>query len=79
MAYSPISTSRCWVAAHMCVLLHFRTCDVRAERGLQLCVRCACVRLVFRRAMCDRTFAHFLEQKRPNNAIIGPKMFTFRK
>ena len=51
----------------MCVLSHFRTCDVRAEvraqRFLELCVRCACVRLVFGRAMCDCTFAHFFEQK----------------
>ena len=44
-------SSRCWVAAHMCVLSHFRTCDVcaevRAERFLELCVRCVCVQLVF--------------------------------
>ena len=53
--------------------------EVRAERGLQLCVRCACVQLVFGRAMCDHTFAHFLEQERPNNVIIGQKIFTFRK
>ena len=26
-----------------------------------------------------KTFAHFLEQKRPNNATIGQKIFTFRK
>ena len=43
-------TSRCWVAAHMCGKSHFRTCDVRAEvraeRLLKLCVRCACVWLV---------------------------------
>ena len=42
---------RCWVAAHMCVKSHFRTCDVRAEvraeRFLELCVRSACVWLVF--------------------------------
>ena len=37
--------------------------EVRAERFLELCVRCACVRLVFGRAMCDSTFAHFFEQK----------------
>ena len=30
---------RRWVAAHMCVLSHFLTCDVRAERVLN----CACV------------------------------------
>ena len=39
---------RCWVAAHMCVLSHFRTCDVRAEvraeRVFELWVRCRCVR-----------------------------------
>ena len=39
---------RCWVAAHMCVLSHLRTCDVRAEvrakGGLEMCVRCACAR-----------------------------------
>ena len=43
--------SRCWVAAHMCVLSHFRTCDVRAEvraeRVCELCVRCRCVRYIF--------------------------------
>ena len=43
--------SRCWVAAHMCVLSHFRTCDVRAEvraeRVCELCVRCRCVRHIF--------------------------------
>ena len=42
--------TRCWVAAHMCVLSHFRTCDVRAEvraeRFLKLRVRCACMRLI---------------------------------
>ena len=30
---------RRWIAAHMCVLSHFRTCDVRAERVWN----CACV------------------------------------
>ena len=43
--------SRCWVAAHMCVKSHFRTfhvrAEVRAERYLELCVRSACVWLVF--------------------------------
>ena len=38
---------RRWVAAHMCVLSHFRTCDVRAEvragKCLEVCVRCRCV------------------------------------
>ena len=38
--------TRCWVAAHMCVKSHFRTCDVRVERLLKLCVRCACVWLI---------------------------------
>ena len=51
---------RCWVAAHMCVKSHFRTCDVRAEvraeRVCELCVRCRCVRAYFWIAMCDRTF-----------------------
>ena len=51
----------------MCVLSHFRTCDVcaevRAERFLELCVRCACVWLVLGRAMWDCTFAHFFEEK----------------
>ena len=32
--------TRCWVAAHMCVLSHLRTCDVHAE-----------VRKVFERAI----------------------------
>ena len=42
---------RCWVAAHMCVLSHFCTCDVRtevrAESVCELCVRCRCVRAYF--------------------------------
>ena len=46
-----LNLSRCWVAAHMCVLSHFRTCDVRAEvraeRVCELCVRCRCVRYIF--------------------------------
>ena len=65
---------RCWVAAHMCGKSHFRTCDVRAEvraeRFLELCVRCACVWLVFGSAMCDRTFAHFFEQKDKISALF---------
>ena len=32
-------------------------------KGLKLCVRCACVRLIFGRAMCDRTFAHVFGKK----------------
>ena len=31
-------------------------CEIHSEK----CARCACVRLVFGRAMCDPTFAHFL-------------------
>ena len=33
---------RCWVAAHMCVLSHFRTCDVRAEVRAERVLNCAC-------------------------------------
>ena len=33
-------------------------CEIHSEK----CVRYVCVRLVFRRAMYDHTFAHFLEQ-----------------
>ena len=33
-------------------------CKIHSEK----CAGCACVRLVLWRAMCDRTFAHFLEQ-----------------
>ena len=61
---------RCWVAAHMCGKSHFRTCDVRAERLLELCMLCACVRLVFGSAMCDHTFAHFFEQKDKISALF---------
>ena len=39
-----------------------RTCACACEIHSEKCVRCACVRLVFGRAMCDHTFAHFLEQ-----------------
>ena len=49
--------SRCWFAAHMCILSHFHMCDVcmevRAERFLELCMRCACLWLVLGCAMCD--------------------------
>ena len=34
---------RCWVAAHMCVLSHFRTCDVRAEVHAESVWNCSCV------------------------------------
>ena len=33
-------------------------CEIHSEK----CAGCACVRLVFGRAMCDHTFAHFLGQ-----------------
>ena len=33
-------------------------CEIHSEK----CAGCACVRLVFGRAMCDPTFAHFFEQ-----------------
>ena len=63
---SQICTPRCWVAVHLCVFSHFRRCDVHAEvhteKVLELCVRCACVQLIFGRAMCDCTFTHFYEQ-----------------
>ena len=53
-------TIRCWVAAHMCVLSHFRTCDVRAEVCAERVWNCACgsacVWAIFRLAICDRTF-----------------------
>ena len=34
--------TRCWVAAHMCVLSHFRTCDVRAKMRAERVWNCAC-------------------------------------
>ena len=34
---------RRWVAAHMCVLLHFRTCNVRAEVRAERVWNCACI------------------------------------
>ena len=34
---------RRWVAAHMCVLSHFRTCDVRAEVRAERVWNSACV------------------------------------
>ena len=34
--------ARCWVAAHMCVISHFRTCDVRAEVRAERVWKCAC-------------------------------------
>ena len=44
----------------MCVLSHFRTCDVRAEvraeKVLEVCVRCRCVRAYLGLAMCDALF-----------------------
>ena len=41
-------------------------CEIRSEK----CARCACVRLVFGRAMRDRAFAHFLVTKWTENAIL---------
>ena len=40
-----------------------RTCACACEIHSGKCAGCACVRPIFGRAMCDRTFAHFLEQK----------------
>ena len=52
-------TIRCWVAAHMCVLSHFRTCDVRAEVRAERVWNCACGSACvwgnFQCAICDRT------------------------
>jgi hypothetical protein len=31
-------------------------------KSLEMCVWCACVRLIFERAMCNCTFGHFFEQ-----------------
>ena len=42
MLISILVTFRCWVAAHMCVLSHFRTCDVRAEVRAERVWNCAC-------------------------------------
>ena len=39
-----------------------RMCACACEKHSETCVRCACVRLVLGRAMCDCTFAHFSEQ-----------------
>ena len=39
-----------------------RTCACACEIHSEKCAECACVRLVFVCAMCDPTFAHFLEQ-----------------
>ena len=36
-----LGTFRRWVAAHMCVLSHFRTCDVRAEVRAERVCNCA--------------------------------------
>ena len=38
-----MSVIRRWVAAHMCVLSHFRTCDVRAEVRAERHWKSACV------------------------------------
>ena len=39
-----------------------RTCACACEKHSETCVRCACVRLVLGRVMCDCTFTHFSEQ-----------------
>ena len=58
--------SRCWVCgAHVRIIaLPHVLCVCRSAcgKGLKLCVRCVCMWLVLGRAMCDRTFAHFLAQ-----------------
>ena len=54
---------RCWVAAHMCVLSHLRTCDVRAEVRAERVLNCACVvgayGHIFDVRLCDLQ-SHFL-------------------
>ena len=41
-------------------------CEIHSEK----CARCACVWLIFGRAMCDHTLAHFLEQNRQEMAFF---------
>ena len=49
-------THTCDVRSHVCVRMC--ACEIHSEK----CAGCVCVWLVFGRAMCHRTFAHFLEQ-----------------
>jgi hypothetical protein len=42
----------------------------------QVCVRCACVQTFLGGAMCDRTFAHFLQQNGQNLPFAILQLFT---
>ena len=46
------------------------SCEGACEIHFEKCAKCACVRLVFGRAMCDHTFAHLLEQNGQEMAIF---------
>ena len=53
----------CGAHVRKIALPHVRcACESACGKGLKLCVQCACVRLVLGCAMCDHTFAHFLQQ-----------------
>ena len=49
---------RCVRARTRVMCVRTCACEIHSEK----CAGCACVWLVFGRAMCHRTFAHFLEQ-----------------
>ena len=71
---SPYQMLGCGAHVRKIALPHVRcACGSACGKGLKLCVRCACVQLNFGRAMCDRTFAHFLEQ----NDQIMVQMLSF--
>ena len=60
--YILIIRARCWVAAHMCVISHFRTCNVRAEAYPWKCVRSACVWTFYRVQCAIAHISHFFRK-----------------
>ena len=48
------------------------------EKHSEMCGRCACVRLIVGGAMCDRTFAHFLEQNDQIMLLVQKNIPFFR-
>ena len=55
---------RCERAHTSAICCH--TCACACEMHSEMCERSACVRIFFRGAKCDRTFAHFLQQNGQN-------------
>ena len=62
---NPLYNQTLGCGAHVRIIAppHVRcACESACEKHSEMCVRYACVRLVFGRTMCNSTFPHFFEQ-----------------